>query len=143
MVSTVPEPLVQDLDRFPWATPIYRRDMDITRYNVPFLLHPYIAFYSTRGCPALCTFCLWPQTFDDHRWRQRSVEDVRNEVEWALDAFRPEGLQEIFFDDDTFTFNPKRMIEMSNAFKPRSEEHTSELQSLRHLVCRLLLEKKK
>src|SRR5262245_64287479 len=26
---------------------------------------------------------------------------------------------------------------------PRSEEHTSELQSLRHLVCRLLLEKKK
>src|SRR5437899_12571045 len=32
-------------------------------------------------------------------------------------------------------------------FRPResrrSEEHTSELQSLRHLVCRLLLEKKK
>src|SRR5262245_62183557 len=27
--------------------------------------------------------------------------------------------------------------------KDRSEEHTSELQSLRHLVCRLLLEKKK
>src|SRR5262245_64291860 len=26
---------------------------------------------------------------------------------------------------------------------PRSEDHTSELQSLRHLVCRLLLEKKK
>src|SRR5438045_8717479 len=34
-----------------------------------------------------------------------------------------------------------------DAFLPgsqiRSEEHTSELQSLRHLVCRLLLEKKK
>src|ERR1035438_10029435 len=32
-----------------------------------------------------------------------------------------------------------------NSKKPahRSEEHTSELQSLRHLVCRLLLEKKK
>src|SRR5437899_5962842 len=27
--------------------------------------------------------------------------------------------------------------------RSRSEEHTSELQSLRHLVCRLLLEKKK
>src|SRR5262245_62493128 len=27
--------------------------------------------------------------------------------------------------------------------RQRSEEHTSELQSLRHLVCRLLLEKKK
>src|ERR1035441_10809270 len=31
----------------------------------------------------------------------------------------------------------------STAGVPRSEEHTSELQSLRHLVCRLLLEKKK
>src|SRR5262245_29435962 len=29
-----------------------------------------------------------------------------------------------------------------SARSPRSEEHTSELQSLRHLVCRLLLEKK-
>src|SRR5947199_2568585 len=31
----------------------------------------------------------------------------------------------------------------SPALIERSEEHTSELQSLRHLVCRLLLEKKK
>src|SRR5262245_11732705 len=30
-----------------------------------------------------------------------------------------------------------------SGMSPRSEEHTSELQSLRHLVCRLLLEKKK
>src|SRR2546425_6082818 len=29
------------------------------------------------------------------------------------------------------------------SFAPRSEEHTSELQSLAYLVCRLLLEKKK
>src|SRR5258705_6756281 len=35
----------------------------------------------------------------------------------------------------------RRMKGRLNA--PRSEEHTSELQSLRHLVCRLLLEKKK
>src|SRR5262245_9151404 len=33
-------------------------------------------------------------------------------------------------------------IELMVAVHPRSEEHTSELQSLRHLVCRLLLEKK-
>src|SRR5947199_8121022 len=31
----------------------------------------------------------------------------------------------------------------AGAVVQRSEEHTSELQSLRHLVCRLLLEKKK
>src|ERR1035438_6474514 len=42
---------------------------------------------------------------------------------------------------------PKSMIEEEPMVRPpnvsfRSEEHTSELQSLRHLVCRLLLEKK-
>src|SRR2546425_8007899 len=31
----------------------------------------------------------------------------------------------------------------SRTSRPRSEEHTSELQSLAYLVCRLLLEKKK
>src|SRR5947199_7389546 len=37
-----------------------------------------------------------------------------------------------------------RFSRMRAAFPARrSEEHTSELQSLRHLVCRLLLEKKK
>src|SRR4051794_41434069 len=34
-------------------------------------------------------------------------------------------------------------LRMSASFRPRSEEHTSELQSPVHLVCRLLLEKKK
>jgi hopanoid biosynthesis associated radical SAM protein HpnJ len=118
MVSNAPEPPLEDLDSLPWVTPIYKRDLNIKNYNVPFLQHPFIAFYSTRGCPALCTFCLWPQTFDGHKWRQRSVQDVANEVAYALDAFKPEGLKEIFFDDDTFTYNPKRMIEMAQAFKP-------------------------
>src|SRR5437899_12709575 len=34
-------------------------------------------------------------------------------------------------------------VDGSSHLVTRSEEHTSELQSLRHLVCRLLLEKKK
>src|SRR5207253_4269273 len=44
------------------------------------------------------------------------------------------------------TTNPWREAFLSNNFKYvaiRSEEHTSELQSRGHLVCRLLLEKKK
>src|SRR5205814_10469627 len=34
-----------------------------------------------------------------------------------------------------------RVVPELDALRSRSEEHTSELQSLRHLVCRLLLEK--
>src|SRR5262245_63685026 len=40
---------------------------------------------------------------------------------------------------------PSQTVDAAQAFVrdyARSEEHTSELQSLRHLVCRLLLEKK-
>src|SRR5882724_13310628 len=43
-------------------------------------------------------------------------------------------------------WSPSRPIAATSAgcsAGKRSEEHTSELQSLRHLVCRLLLEKKK
>src|SRR3989449_8397297 len=35
------------------------------------------------------------------------------------------------------------MLDLQASSSPRSEEHTSELQSRLHLVCRLLLEKKK
>src|SRR5258705_8731505 len=40
-------------------------------------------------------------------------------------------------------FARRRRDPLGGGLRDRSEEHTSELQSLRHLVCRLLLEKKK
>src|SRR5436853_4576578 len=49
--------------------------------------------------------------------------------------------------DQLLRIGPRRERGVENAVDRvpprRSEEHTSELQSLRHLVCRLLLEKKK
>src|SRR6266498_1236083 len=39
--------------------------------------------------------------------------------------------------------SPRRRVTSWRGRSPRSEEHTSELQSRPHLVCRLLLEKKK
>src|SRR5437899_4594178 len=46
---------------------------------------------------------------------------------------------------DSIAIIPNQMMAGIQPFQTlgRSEEHTSELQSLRHLVCRLLLEKKK
>src|SRR3989441_4810546 len=43
----------------------------------------------------------------------------------------------------TRRFEDERFRERFQSVVPRSEEHTSELQSLAYLVCRLLLEKKK
>src|SRR2546425_4629527 len=42
-----------------------------------------------------------------------------------------------------FEFDPEAAKDIDGMTKERSEEHTSELQSLAYLVCRLLLEKKK
>src|SRR3989454_1959151 len=36
----------------PFAVDVYKRDLDITRYDIPYLKHPYVAFYTSRGCPA-------------------------------------------------------------------------------------------
>src|SRR2546422_2388499 len=50
-----------------------------------------------------------------------------------------------FWTSSTFTANSKENQKNCSCLSPmeRSEEHTSELQSRLHLVCRLLLEKKK
>src|SRR5262245_63544841 len=53
------------------------------------------------------------------------------------------GEQEIRAGRDGRRDRHRRRPGMVAARRQRSEEHTSELQSLRHLVCRLLLEKKK
>jgi hopanoid biosynthesis associated radical SAM protein HpnJ len=118
VVHNPARPVLQtaDLDRLPFATSVYKRDLRIENYNVPFLLHPYVAFYTSRGCPALCTFCLWPQTLSGHAWRVRSAENVAEEVRQALKLF-PQA-REFFFDDDTFNIRKDRVLELCKKFKP-------------------------
>ena len=119
MASIIHNPeggFIENLDELPWVTKIYNRDLDFKRYNVPFLLNPFISFYTSRGCPAMCTFCLWPQTHSGHRWRLRSADDVAAECKYALENFP--GLKEIFFDDDTFNYQKKRTLEICAKLKP-------------------------
>ena len=51
-------PAIENLDELPWVSKTYKRDLDITRYNVPFLLNPFISMYTSRGCrrcaPSAC-----------------------------------------------------------------------------------------
>ena len=137
---------IEDLDALPWVTKVYKRDLDFTRYNVPFLKHPYLAFYTERGCPALCTFCLWPQTLSGHRWRTRSADDVAGEVGWTLENFP--GLREIFFDDDTFNIRKDRVIELCKKLEPlnftwsctsRVNVDYDTLKAMKDAGCRLLI----
>ena len=137
---------IENLDELPWVSKIYNRDLDFTRYNVPFLLHPFISFYTSRGCPAMCTFCLWPQTTSGHRWRLRSSDDVAAECKYALENFP--GLKEIFFDDDTFNYKKERTIELCKKLKPlnftwsctsRVTTDYDTLKAMKEAGCRLLI----
>jgi hopanoid biosynthesis associated radical SAM protein HpnJ len=138
--------VIENLDELPWVSKVYKRDLDVTRYNVPFLLNPFISFYTSRGCPAMCTFCLWPQTHSGHRWRLRSTDDVANEVRYALEAF-PQ-VKEIFFDDDTFNYQKARTIELCAKLKPlkftwsctsRVTTDYDTLKTMKEAGCRLLI----
>ena len=98
--------LVADLDKLPFVVDVYKRDLCIENYYIGYLKHPYVSIYSGRGCPARCTYCLWPQTISGNTYRVRSVESVSQEMALAKDYF-PQT-KEFFIDDDTFTANPQR-----------------------------------
>jgi hopanoid biosynthesis associated radical SAM protein HpnJ len=106
LVHNAERPVLEDMDSLPFVSPVYRRDLDYTKYFIGYLKHPYVSLYTGRGCKSRCTFCLWPQTVGGHRYRTRSVGHVIEEIRWIQANFP--GLKEIFFDDDTFTDNLPR-----------------------------------
>jgi hopanoid biosynthesis associated radical SAM protein HpnJ len=101
IVHNEDRPVMHDMDSLPFVTPVYKRDLTMEKYFIGYLKHPYISFYTGRGCKSRCTFCLWPQTVGGHRYRTRSVGHVIDEIRYCQSAF-PQ-VREFFFDDDTFT----------------------------------------
>jgi hopanoid biosynthesis associated radical SAM protein HpnJ len=146
VVHTPDRPEIQDLDSLPHVTEVYRRDLDVSKYNVPFLLYPYVSLYTTRGCPAQCTFCLWPQTLSGHPWRKRSTDDVAREMANAK-TYWPD-VREFFFDDDTFNIQKARTIELCSKLKhlkltwsctSRVTTDYETLKAMKEAGCRLLI----
>ncbi len=146
VVHNPDRPALADLDVLPDVTDVYHRDLDPRRYNVPFLLHPYVSLYTTRGCPAQCTFCLWPQTLSGHPWRKRSSDRVAREMAKAKEYWP--WVKEYFFDDDTFNIQKARTIELCEKLKPlkltwsctsRVTTDYETLKAMKDAGCRLLI----
>lgn len=108
--------LIHDWDAMPSVLPVYARDLDINKYFIGYLLHPYVSFYTGRGCPAKCSFCLWPQTIGGHQYRHKSPDVVGRELEEAKAIFG-DRVREYMFDDDTFTIDKQRAIAISKHMK--------------------------
>lgn len=108
--------LVHDWDAMPSVLPVYHRDLKIENYFIGYLLHPYVSLYTGRGCPAKCTFCLWPQTIGGHAYRAKSPAAVIREMEFGKALFG-RGIREWMFDDDTFTIDRARAVEIARGMK--------------------------
>ena len=108
---------ITDFDALPSVMDVYARDLEVEKYFIGYLRHPYVSHYTGRGCPAQCTFCLWPQTVGGHKYRAKSPAGVAREMAHAQRLFP--RVKEFFFDDDTFT-----------AYQPRAREIAKELGKL-------------
>jgi len=102
-----PRQPVLDLDTLP--NPAFHL-VPFARYNFTFEVPghgplPAINVITSRGCPFNCSFCATPVNWGRHV-RMRSPEHVVDEIE---DLVRRYGVRVIFFYDDTFNANPRRV----------------------------------
>lgn len=138
--------LIHNFDELPSVMDVYRRDLTIENYYIGYLKHPYVSHYTGRGCPARCSFCLWPQTVGGNSYRARSPQSVAKEMAHAKALF-PQ-VREFFFDDDTFTAYQPRAREIAKLLGPmgitwscnaRANVNFETLKTLRDNGLRLLL----
>ena len=102
---------IMDLDSIEF--PAYHL-MDLDRYFGLYASHGmrhkerFAPIITSRGCPAKCTFCsaykVWGRPY-----RMRSVDNVIEEMKLLKHKY---GVEELMFEDDNVTANPKRAKEL-------------------------------
>src|SRR5258706_4783300 len=89
-------------------------------------------------------YLLKPVSFNDLSASLQKLEQLRSQLNWSEEKF--ETVRETVTALPSKNYKTRFMVKLGDhnfsKVRPRSEEHTSELQSLTNLVCRLLLEKK-
>lgn len=105
-----PRPALTDLDSMPFASEIFKRFCNPKNYFFSAGRYPQMMVYTGRGCPYLCTFCVYPQNFYGHSYRHRSPESIAAEFKYIENNF-PEVV-EVTIEDDTFTVYKKHIIEV-------------------------------
>ena len=100
-------PFISDLDEIPFAAEFIKKHLDERDYFFAASAYPEIQIFTGRGCPAHCTFCVYPQTMHGHRYRLRSAENVVDEFQYIADNFP--DVKEVVIEDDTFTIDKRRV----------------------------------
>lgn len=108
--KTQPRPLIQNLDQLPFPA---REMVDLNLYRPQ--VHLYrgrksATILTSRGCPALCTFCATTVTMGN-RFRKHSPEYVLSEIRHLITDY---GIQDFVIVDDTFTIDRQRAMAICN-----------------------------
>src|SRR5437773_3381932 len=103
---------IQDLDNLPFPA------KDLFYQRLPGLARTYTATTS-RGCPYQCTYCynavMLPIYRSQGKWlRQRSVDNVIEELTWAKKTYGP---RHFLFMDDVFASSKKWVEEFAQRYK--------------------------
>jgi radical SAM superfamily enzyme YgiQ (UPF0313 family) len=91
---------IKDLDSLPFAAKVYKKYLTINNYYYGHVKFPMISIFTSRGCNAKCTYCVYPQTMFGN-FRSRSPANIAAEFKWIAENL-PE-VKEVLIDDDTFT----------------------------------------
>mgnify|MGYP000084170698 CR=1 FL=1 len=91
---------IKDLDSLPFASKVYKKYLNIDNYYYGHVKFPMISIFTSRGCNAKCTYCVYPQTMFGN-FRSRSPANIAAEFKWIAENL-PQ-VKEVLIDDDTFT----------------------------------------
>lgn len=101
-----PAKFIENLDSLPFPD---REGLPMESYKTKFDGKQATSLITSRGCPFNCEFCSASQ-FMGIRWRQRSVENVIDEIKLLVKKY---GYRSLIFFDDNFTMSAKRAIKIS------------------------------
>jgi radical SAM superfamily enzyme YgiQ (UPF0313 family) len=149
VVRTPPRPYIEDLDALPFISRVIKDHLDLRQYFYAHLQYPMVSIFTSRGCPARCVWCMYPQVFYGHAFRQRSPENVAEEFRYITRELP--SVREVLIDDDTFTIDIPRvrrtcelLIEQGNRLPWTCEVRVNNLDQdtmrlMKRAGCRLLV----
>lgn len=124
---------IEDLDELPFParhlTP-YKKYYSILGNHATFT-----TMVSSRGCPFRCLFC--DRAYHGKIYRKRSAENVVQEMEECEKM----GIQEIDFQDDLFTLNRERVVEICDILLSKKSKLHWNVRARIDTVDKALLEK--
>ncbi|WP_251495984.1 B12-binding domain-containing radical SAM protein [Otoolea muris] len=102
-------PYIENLDELPFVTRVYEKYLDYRDYFYAHVSYPTVSFFSSRGCPSRCMYCMYSQVMFGKKYRKRSAKNIFDEVRYVAAHFP--DVKEILIDDDNFSVDQNNVQE--------------------------------